>query len=76
MAESKRSAAMRMLGEYEKSGLTRKAFCLQRGIPVTTLDYWRRQLVAKPRLVKVDVAAAVRATNFTLTLANGRRIES
>lgn len=77
MAETKHSAAMRqMLAEYEKSGLTRRAFCQQRGISITTLDYWRRQLGAKPRLVKVDVAPAVPASNFTLTLANGRRIES
>ena len=77
MAKTKRSAVMRqMLAEYEKSGLTRRAFCQQRGIPISTLDYWRRQLGAKPRLVKVDVAAAVPAANFTLTLGNGRRIES
>lgn len=77
MAETKHSAAMRqMLAEYEKSGLTRRAFCQQRGISIATLDYWRRQLGAEPRLVEVDVAAAVPAANFTLALANGRRIES
>ena len=79
MTETKRSAEMRqVLAEYQESGLTRRAFCQQRGMPLTTFDYWRRELgaKAKPRLVKVNVAAAGPATNFTLTLVNGRRIES
>lgn len=78
MAESERKAAMReLLAEYKKSGLRRGAFCQQRGIPLTTFDYWRRELgtKAKPRLVKVNLAAAEPATHFSLTLVNGRRIE-
>ena len=66
----------RMLGEYGKSGLTRREFCERRGIPVPTLDYWRRQLGGKPRLVKVEVTPSEPGTHFTLALANGRRIES
>lgn len=79
MTETKRSTEMRqVLAEYKESGLTRRAFCQQRNIPITTFDYWRRELgaKAKPRLVKVKLAAAEPATNFTLTLVNGRRIES
>ena len=82
--ETKRSAEMRgMLEEYEASGLSRREFCEQRGMPLTTFDYWRREHAAKPRkqskgprLVKVEVAAGESAGQFTLSLANGRRIES
>ncbi len=77
MAESKRRMEMRQLmGEYEKSGQTRREFCEKRGIALTTMDYWRRELAAKPRLVKVKLAAPEPPTSFILTLANGRRIES
>ena len=74
---TERAAEMRrVLGDYEKSGLTRREFCQRRGIPVSTFDYWRRELAGKPRMVKVEVAASEPATHFTLALANGRRIES
>ena len=79
MRETKRSAEMRqVLAEYKESGLRRRAFCEQRNIPITTFDYWRRELGAraKPRMVKVKLGAAEPASNFTLTLINGRRIES
>ena len=82
--ETKRSAEMRgMLEEYAASGLTRREFCQQRSIPLTTFDYWRgkqRVKVGKPvrrtQLVKVEVAASEITGQFTLSLANGRRIES
>jgi hypothetical protein len=83
--ETRRSAEMgRMLEEYGASGLGRREFCEQRGVPLTTFDYWRREHVAKtgkqarrPRLVRVEVASSEGAgPGFTLNLANGRRIES
>jgi hypothetical protein len=82
--ETKRSAEMRgMLEEYAASGLRRREFCEQRGIALTTFDYWRREQAVQPRspgqrarMVAVQVAAAETAPNFTLSLANGRRIES
>jgi hypothetical protein len=44
---------------------------------LTTFDYWRRELRAKPRMVKVKIAAASEPRgHFVLSLANGRRIES
>ena len=53
-----------------------------RGIAVTTFDYWRREhrikaekVERRPRLVKVEVATGGLG-QFTLSLANGRRIES
>ena len=33
----------RMVEEFESSGLRRREFCQQRGIPITTFDYWRRE---------------------------------
>jgi hypothetical protein len=83
MGETKRSQQMqRVLEEFGASGQSRQEFCRQRGIPLTTLDYWRREHSGKaerqarpPRLVKVEVARAEPAPQFTLGLANGRRIE-
>jgi transposase-like protein len=67
----------RIVEEFLSGGLTRREFCGQRGIGVTTLDYWRRQFRSKPRLVKVEVAQReVAAQSFTLRLTNGRSIES
>ena len=66
----------RVVEEYGESGLRRREFCQRRGIALTTFDYWRRELAAKPKLMRVEVAANEPARNFTLSLANGRRIES
>ena len=80
-----RSAEMRrVLEEYAAGGLTRREFCRQRSIALTTFDYWRREHAMKARkqerrlrLVKVEVEASETAgQGFTLNLANGRRIES
>jgi hypothetical protein len=67
----------RVVEEFRTSGLTRREFCTKRGLALTTFDYWRRELGAKPRLVKVEVAGREPvAQSFTLRLANGRAIES
>ena len=48
--ETERSAEMRrVLEEYAAGGLSRREFCQQREIALTTFDYWRRQHAAKPR---------------------------
>jgi hypothetical protein len=81
--ETERSAEMgRLLEEYAAGGLSRREFCQQRGIALTTFDYWRRQHVVKPRkqerrprMVAVKVAPAEPASDFRLSLTNGRRIE-
>jgi hypothetical protein len=81
--ETERSAEMRrVVEEYAASGLKRREFCQQRGIALTTFDYWRRELAVeprkqeqRPRMVAVQVANAELAPHFTLSLANGRRIE-
>ncbi len=71
------SEMRRVVEEFRASGLTRREFCRQRALPVSTLDYWRQRLRRKPRLVKVEVAGAEAAPRkFTLRFANGRSIES
>ena len=82
--ETKRSIEMRrVLEEHAASGVGRREFCQQRGLPLTTFDYWRREHAGKPRkqakrprMVRVEVAAGEVTGQFTLSLANGRRIES
>jgi hypothetical protein len=73
----RRSEMRRVVEEFAAIGLTRREFCSQRDIALTTFDYWRRQVRSTPRLVKVDVAQSpAAAQSFTLRLANGRSIES
>ena len=84
MGKQKRSAddIRRRIEEFHSSGLTRREFCQRHRIPVTTLDYWRREHAVKrrnqarlPRMVAVKVDNVEPAPHFTLSLANGRRIE-
>jgi hypothetical protein len=64
-----------MLADFTRSGLTRGEFCARYGLPLSTFDYWRRELRGKRRLVKVEIARPQPAS-FTLHLVNGRSIES
>ena len=77
--EKKRSSedVLRIVEEFERSGLKRRQFCERNNLPVTTLDYWRwkKAKASKPRLVPVAVPLSEPSGGFTLTLANGRRIE-
>jgi transposase len=55
---------------FERSGLTRKAWCLRAGVAVASLDYWRARLrdLSKPgqALVPIVVSdAPVLAARFT-----------
>jgi hypothetical protein len=74
-----------LLKGCKESGLSRREFCRREGIPVTTLDYYRgrstRKAAAQRQVaglvkVKLEAAPANLPGFFTLTLANGRRIES
>ena len=81
--ETERSVEMRgVLEQYAASGLSRREFCEQRGIALTTFDYWRhehtvqqRKPERRPRMVSVKVANGEPAPHFALSLTNGRRIE-
>jgi hypothetical protein len=73
--------AARLLEGYERSQLTRRAYCEQVGISVSTLDYYRRRLAAgeragKPGASLVPVRVIPPGRGFVLVLNNGRRIES
>jgi hypothetical protein len=78
-----------LVSEFEASGLTREAFCSQRGLAVATLDKYRRlvpggrRLMAGP-MIAVEVAPwlARKASSdaagdaaFVVELRSGRRIE-
>jgi transposase-like protein len=68
----------RLIEGYAASGMTRREYCAKHGIAVSTLDYWR--LKRKPKLVRVAIKGVTETqrsrSGFTLTLGNGRRIES
>jgi transposase-like protein len=64
----------RIVEGYATSGMTRPEYCAKNGIAVSTLDYWRSKRKAK--LVEVAIEPQQARPGFTLTLANGRRIES
>jgi hypothetical protein len=79
-----RVEAEQLVREYESSGLTRQAFCADRGLSVAALDKyrWRHCRATESgadRLVPVEVwsgmsAAAGSGVALWLELPNGRRI--
>jgi hypothetical protein len=73
-----------LVREYEKSGLSRKAFSAGHELSVHTLDVYRKRLRGKPgeggvanRLVAVEISKPLEASGgeLTVALSNGRRIE-
>jgi hypothetical protein len=70
--------AARLLDGYSRSGQTRRDYCRHLGIPVSTLDYYRRRQSQQrgQELIPVTVVAPASGAGFTLVLNNGRRIES
>lgn len=71
-----------MMTGYEQSGLTRRDYCQQRGIPLSTFAYYRhqhRQKGRKPALVAVRLetneTARRASSSMAVVLRNGRRIE-
>ena len=67
-----------VVAKYRGSGKTRAEFCRERGITVTTLDYYLRRDGAKgrQRLVRGVEEEKEWGSGFTLTLGNGRRIST
>ena len=80
-----RAEAAKLVAEYEASGVSREAFCAQRGIGQTTLGRyfrWRKEAKAgsKAQWVSVQMTAKQRSamagdSKVSVALANGRRIE-
>jgi hypothetical protein len=81
-----RADAGKVVAEYEASGLSREAFCSQRGMGITTLVRyfrWRKEAqgVGGAKFVAVQVMrkqqrpSVTGDSKLTVALANGRRIE-
>ncbi|MFN8938517.1 MAG: IS66 family insertion sequence element accessory protein TnpB, partial [Acidobacteriota bacterium] len=79
--QSKRNnRAAELVAAFERSGLTRKAFCKSMGIAVTTLDYYRRRVKVEPGgqvgLVAVERKPdGVKREPLVLVLRGGLRLE-
>lgn len=79
-ARRSREEAERLVREYEASGLTRPAFCRERGLSVSLLDYYRRRHLDRsgklPPLTAVELVGPVSwpGSCLRVELANGRRI--
>lgn len=62
---TKRDVWARRIAGYERSGLSRRAWCEANSVSLHTFDYWRRQLrpgaAHRPRLKHALVPIAVRA---------------
>ena len=78
-----RTEADQLAAEYEASGLTREAFCRERGVGLKTLcryvTQYRRQKaipLQAPRFVQIEVTAPGGTSGaLTVLLPGGRRIE-
>jgi len=73
--------------DFERSGLGRRQYCERSGIPLPTLDWYRRRVQASRNavnLARVGVEGPARSAaaiggakdGFTLVLGNGYRIET
>jgi len=70
----------KLVAGYEKGNQSRAAYCAAHGLPLTTLDYYRRRLRrAQSALVEIDLRAAGATHDdqgaFAVVLGNGRRLE-
>jgi|SRR5581483_6672656 len=83
----KRSAeeVERLLRAFDESGLSRREYCRQAGVSVSTLDYYRARRSSKRQakrgsavdLVRVRLTPATQPVGtFQIQLTKGRRIES
>ncbi len=70
---------MGVAGEYRGSGKTRAEFSRERGLALTTLDYYlrREREQHKQKLVPVKVIAEGKSTGsgFTVVVGRNRRVE-
>jgi hypothetical protein len=59
---------------FERSGLSRRAWCAQEKVPLSTLDYWRLRLrrAAAPALVPLMVDSAPAAKRIEVALGDVR----
>ncbi len=70
---SKERVWAKRMRAFERSGLSRRAWCAHEKVPLSTLDYWRRRLrqrEASPTLLPVVVDAPPRAERIEITLGD------
>ncbi len=76
MARYKLNQWKDLIAEWQESGKTRKAFCLERDLSVATFSYWRTKL---NKLGNIETKASVRDTfiryNLPSTSSRGITIE-
>ena len=77
-----------IVADFERSGLNRREYSEKRGIPVVTLDWYRRRVRtsrSSPNLLAVNITRAAppmtrsgadETAGFALVLASGHRIEA
>ena len=69
-----------LVAKYERSGLSRKRFCDQASISVSSLDYWRHRLRSELRkeaasFIELPAVAASPAWDVELELGGGAVLE-
>ena len=69
--------AARLVDGFERGDLTRREYREKAGIPVTTSEYYRRRQSKRRQteIVPVRIVNEARTHDFSLVLANGRKIE-
>lgn len=85
-----RAEAVRLVSEFEHSGLRRKEFCATHGLNVFTLDAWRKRIAqskTEEKIVPVEIvedgtasrgmraASLGQSGQFRIVLPQGLRIE-
>jgi hypothetical protein len=62
----------RLVSDFERGGLSRKAFCEQASVSVSSFDYWRRKLAAKaPGFIELPTIERRVAWEIELDLGGG-----
>lgn len=64
----------RLVAEYEHGDETRRAFCDERGLSVSSLDYWRRKLreeTTAPGFIELGSVSAASAAAWEMELELG-----
>jgi transposase-like protein len=49
-----------LIARYERSGLSRKRFCAEASVPVSSLDYWRSKLRQEARQAPSTLATTAK----------------
>jgi hypothetical protein len=62
----------RLVSSFERRGLSRKAFCEQASVSISSFDYWRRKLATKaPGFIELPPIEPGAAWEIELDLGGG-----